>query len=150
MSHTGITSNCAQCHGKGLMFATNFVPKAPPVNHLPYTGVACEKCHSPTKFTNFAGTAINHAAVTAMTCMTCHELGMKTMWFGVQMKVRKDAQHFPGRDCDESGCHNTSTFSKRLAIPLGPTTPLDPRGANPLVRPQAPQGPASRMPNTQR
>jgi hypothetical protein len=187
MSHQGIASNCAQCHGPGLSFA-NVVPKAathiptgsapceschsatkftnfsgtamnhaavtgmpcatchdmgktffgvtivvPPAKHIPYTGVPCESCHSPTKFTNFGNTKMNHTPVAAFKCMACHELGMS--WFGVQIVVRKDSKHFIGRDCNESGCHNTNTFSKRLAFPLGPTGPVDPRGPNPLSRP---------------
>jgi hypothetical protein len=139
MSHQGITSNCAQCHGPGLTFA-NVVPKAPPAKHIPYTGVACEACHSPTKFTNFANTRMNHTPVAAFKCMSCHELGMS--WFGVEIKVRKDSKHFIGRDCNESGCHNTTTFSKRLLIPGASP---DPRGANPLGRPQG-RMPQGRMP----
>jgi hypothetical protein len=80
---------------------------------------------------------MNHAPVTAFKCFSCHEIGMS--WFGVQIVVRKDSKHFVGRDCNEAGCHSSTTsFSKRLAIP-GATPGPDPRAnplANPLARPQ--------------
>jgi hypothetical protein len=130
MNHQGIASNCALCHGPGLSFA-NIVPKAPPANHIPYTGIACESCHSPARFTAFSGTAMNHAVVKAFSCTTCHERGMS--WFGVQIVVRPSANHHAGHDCGESGCHSTSTFSKRLVVPAGP---VDPRVTNPIARPR--------------
>jgi hypothetical protein len=65
-------------------------------------------------------------------------------WFGVQIVVRKDAQHFVGRDCNEAGCHSSTTsFSKRLVLP-GTAPAADPR-ANPLARPPG-RSPQGRMP----
>ena len=52
MNHTGIATDCAQCHGTGLSFA-NIVPKEPPANHMPILGLACENCHSPANFAAF-------------------------------------------------------------------------------------------------
>jgi hypothetical protein len=125
MNHTGVTTGCAQCHGAGLTFFGT-VPKAPPINHIPYTGVACEACHTPTNYTSWGNTKMNHAPVAAFKCLDCHEFGMKTRWFGVEVVQRKAQNHFAGRDCDESGCHNTTTFSKAVrasaAIPR-----VDPR-----------------------
>jgi len=110
MSHQGIASNCAQCHGPGLSFAVNMVPKEAPATHIPTNAAPCESCHSTTNFATFAGTAINHAAVSGMTCATCHESG-KT-WFGVAIVTRptpaSDPAHPPTGDC--TACHNTTTF----------------------------------------
>jgi hypothetical protein len=104
MNHTGITSGCATCHGAGLSFA-NIVPKEPPANHIPVTGIACESCHAAANFTTFAGTAMNHAVVAAKACDSCHETGMS--WYGVRIVDRPNGHH-TGVDC--KGCHNTSSF----------------------------------------
>jgi hypothetical protein len=85
--HTGITSNCAQCHAYGLSFAnmappTLVEPPSGATGHIPAvppngtTAIACEQCHANTAFTTFSGTAMHHAAVTAMACDSCHEYGM--------------------------------------------------------------------------
>jgi hypothetical protein len=85
MSHQGITNNCAQCHGPNLSFA-NIVPKAPPANHVPYNGLACEACHAATNFTAFSGTLMKHAGITA-TCISCHTdtTTANTSYFGVSI-----------------------------------------------------------------
>jgi hypothetical protein len=64
-------------------------------------------------------------------------------WFGVQIVVRRDSKHYVGRDCNESGCHSSTTsFSKRLAIP----SPANP-AADPRVDPTNPRtGPRGRIP----
>ncbi len=107
MSHTGITSNCAQCHAAGLSFA-NIVPKAPPSNHLPISGRACENCHSASKFTNFAGTTMSHTGISSG-CASCHEKGMS--WYGVTIVTRpttaQDANHPQSGACE--GCHSSTT-----------------------------------------
>jgi hypothetical protein len=110
MNHTGITSGCATCHGPGLSFA-NIVPKEPPGTHIPYGGAACEACHSPTKFSSFSGTAMNHSAVASMKCVSCHEYGMS--WFGVSIVTRPSPSHHPGVDCGQ--CHNTHSFDDAAA-----------------------------------
>ncbi|MEP7181684.1 MAG: hypothetical protein ABI886_05830 [Betaproteobacteria bacterium] len=108
MDHTGIGGSCATCHGPGLSFA-NIVPKAPPPTHIPYAAAACEACHLATKFTNFAGTAMNHGPVSGIACATCHETG-KT-WYGVTIVTRPTAQadpnHPPTGDCGT--CHTSTT-----------------------------------------
>jgi hypothetical protein len=127
MNHSGIVSNCIQCHGAGLSFA-NIVPKEPPANHIPTSSIACEGCHSLTNFTAFSGTKMNHTPVAAMTCESCHETG--DAWFGVQM-VDRPKGHHTGQDC--KGCHNTTKFDdaaaaaaaariKAAAAPAGTTT----------------------------
>jgi len=113
MSHSGITTNCIQCHGSGLSFA-NIVPKEPPSNHIPTGSIACESCHSTTNFTAFSGTAMVHSAsITALTCVTCHETGMA--WFGVKM-VDRPKGHHGTTDC--KGCHNTTSFNGGNAAAL--------------------------------
>ena len=117
--HTGITSNCAQCHAYGLSFynmapptlveppsgATGHIPAVPPNG----TGaIACELCHSPTQFTTFSGTVMKHAYVTSMKCDSCHEYGMK--WkvnSGVHLWTRPQPSHHAGQDCGGSGCHSS-------------------------------------------
>jgi hypothetical protein len=109
--HTGISNGCATCHASGLAFAnmappTLVEPPPGPTGHIPTGTVACEKCHSTTNFSTFAGTVMVHAAVSGSTCETCHELGMawKTNT-GVQLWTRPDANHHAGQDCGGSGCH---------------------------------------------
>ncbi len=105
MNHVGITSGCATCHGAGLSFA-NIVPKEPPGNHIPVSGIACESCHATTNFTTFGGTTMNHTPVAAKACDSCHETGMS--WYGVTM-VDRPKGHHAGQDC--KGCHNTTSFN---------------------------------------
>jgi len=127
MTHQGISNNCSQCHGPGLVFATNFVPKAPPPNHIPVTGIACEGCHNVNNFTTFSGTVINHAVVAAIPCTTCHETGKA--FFGVTMVTRANglavsSSHPPAGECGNSGCHNTTSFKGAATKPINhlPTT----------------------------
>ncbi len=108
MNHSGITGQCATCHGPGLTFA-NIVPVSPPSTHIPYASAACETCHSPTKFNNFGGTAMNHTPVSGIACSTCHETG-KT-WYGVTIVTRptpaQDPNHPGAGEC--SNCHTSTT-----------------------------------------
>ena len=107
MSHAGITAACATCHG-GAYTSVGVVAK--PANHFP-TAVACDVCHKST--TTFSGTRMIHSGVvTAGSCNTCHERGMS--WVGGI--VTRPSGHSGSRgapnSCDNSGCHNTTTFSK--------------------------------------
>ena len=134
MNHTGVTTGCAQCHGPGLTFFGT-TPKFPPSNHIPYAGAACEGCHTPTNYTSWGNTKMNtttHKVVASLQCMDCHEFGMKLMWYGVEVKERKSANHYKGQDCDGSGCHTTSTFSKSLLVKPVPGT-----AGTPMAKPQA-------------
>jgi hypothetical protein len=133
MSHTGITSNCAQCHAYGLSFAGVWTAKAlvaPPsgaTGHIPSNPpngtltIACESCHSATVFTSFSGTVMKHAFVTTMTCESCHEYGMK--WktnTGVRLWVRDSPNHHAGVDCGGSGCHNSRDKMAVRRTAVGP------------------------------
>ena len=119
MNHVNIATNCAQCHGAGLSFANMAPPtlKEPPAGpppHVPAGTLACELCHVPTNFVSFAGTVMVHAAVPGQACDSCHELGMA--WYGEpNLWVRPGANHHPGEDCGNSGCHRAQ--DKRMLRP---------------------------------
>jgi hypothetical protein len=117
--HTGITSNCAQCHAYGLSFYNMAPPtlKEPPsgaTGHIPAvppngtTAIACELCHSNAVFTTFSGAAMYHAYVTSMKCMSCHEYGM-TWKVNSNLWTRPDPNHHAGQDCLGSNCHSAPT-----------------------------------------
>lgn len=111
--HTGITSNCAQCHADGLSFANMTPPTLvePPTGatgHIPVGSFACELCHSVTNFATFSGTIMKHSVVRANACDSCHEYGMtwKTN-SGVKLWTRPSPNHHAGQDCGGSGCHTS-------------------------------------------
>ena len=117
MSHQGITSGCANCHGAGLSFVNMAPPtlKEIPANHIPTGSMACEGCHSNTNFTTFAGTTMNHAVVAGMSCSTCHEAG-KSFVGSPPIVTRPPAPHVTTGEC--SNCHfSTTTFSGARAMP---------------------------------
>ena len=66
MSHTGITSGCASCHGGQAFQGATMVTK--PVSHIS-TSAACETCHSNT--TTFTAWTMNHTGITT-SCASCH------------------------------------------------------------------------------
>ena len=144
--HTGIASGCASCHTAGagagpfagcttqatcanpppltyqpkvMPLAAGGSPTAPSAQtHVPVGATACEKCHSPTVFTSFAGMNMKgnttaHNAVSTATCMSCHEGTPKYTWFGVTIVTRAVGHEGrkAGQDCAGSGCH-TRSFSK--------------------------------------
>jgi hypothetical protein len=114
MSHQGISSGCAICHGAGLSFV-NMAPPALveiPANHIPSGSMPCESCHSTTNFTTFAGTAMSHSAVSGVSCSTCHEAGRR--FAGTPAVVtRPPAPHVVTGEC--SNCHfSTTTFTGAL------------------------------------
>jgi uncharacterized protein (DUF983 family) len=102
MVHTGILSGCATCHN-GQVFA-GVTPVAKPGNHLPTTA-ACELCHSASKFTNFAGTAMVHTGILSG-CTTCHN---GQVFAGVT-PVSKPSNHLPTTAACEL-CHSASKFT---------------------------------------
>jgi hypothetical protein len=140
--HTGIASGCIACHSAGAgagPFAgcatqascpatppLTYQPKTTPLasggspttpsalTHVPAVGIACERCHSPTVFTSFAGMNMRgnsaaHTAVNAATCESCHEYPY--VWFGVTIRTPGSTNHHgrrAGEDCISSGCHNRS------------------------------------------
>ena len=139
MNHVNISSNCAQCHGAGLSFANVAPPtlEEPPLGpppHVPVGAIACELCHAPTNFTSFAGTIMRHAVVPGQACDSRHELGMA--WYGEpNLWVRPDANHHPGEDCGNSGCHRPQ--DKRMLRPTAPRTTGPATPAAPTPRPGA-------------
>lgn len=141
MNHVNITGNCAQCHGAGLSFANMAPPtlKEPPLGpppHVPIGTLACELCHTATNFTSFAGTVMRHAAVTGQACDSCHELGMA--WYGEpNLWVRPDANHHPGEDCGNSGCHRPQDKRQLRPAAVAPRTTSSTPAAGPAARPGA-------------
>jgi Cytochrome c7 and related cytochrome c len=111
MNHVNISSGCAACHGPGLSFANMAPPalKEPPSNHIPIpAGTPCEDCHSPTQFTNFDGSTMDHAVVTATPCSTCHEAGKSFAGTPV-VETRPVAPHPATGEC--SNCHSTANWN---------------------------------------
>jgi hypothetical protein len=96
MDHTGITSNCARCHG---VTATGKGP-----NHIPTpAGTDCSVCHRipPEPFST--ASLFNHNFVTSVRCGQCHSGA-----FAQQGVPGQGSLHIPvpaGRDCDL--CHAT-------------------------------------------
>jgi hypothetical protein len=125
--HTGITSNCSQCHGAGLSFANMAPPtlKEPPTGppaHIPVqTKADCIPCHTATNFTTFAGVTMTHAPVTGQACDSCHEYQMS--WYGITgLWTRPSPNHHAGQDCGGSGCHSIPSRYKRSVRPTAPAT----------------------------
>jgi hypothetical protein len=128
--HTGIKSNCGQCHGgaTALTWFNNFTPKdavlAPA--HIPYlSGTDCASCHSSTTyavgtFGPMNMTQAKHAFVTT-TCVTCHEKG-KSFYMGTASPALqlRPADHTSGTmltsDC--SACHTTANWNSG-SLPAG-------------------------------
>jgi len=102
MIHTGILSDCASCHNGQVFYGVTPVSK--PTNHLPTTAT-CETCHSASKFTNFAGTGMNHAGI-LVDCASCHT---GQVFVGVT-PVSKPTNHLPTSLACET-CHSTSQFT---------------------------------------
>jgi hypothetical protein len=142
--HTGITSNCAQCHASGLSFynmapPTLKEPPSGPTGHIPAvppngtTAIACELCHSNTVFTTFSGTVMRHQYVTSMKCMSCHEYNMqwKTnngLW------TRPSPNHHAGQDCGGSGCHTSRDKYVSRARQTTAATTAPTRSGGPVAR----------------
>jgi hypothetical protein len=156
--HTGITSNCAQCHADGLSFAnmappTLVEPPTGPTGHIPVGSVACEACHSVTNFTTFSGTVMKHAAVRANACDSCHEYGMtwKTNT-GVRLWVRDGPNHHKGQDCGGSGCHTSrdkhAVRPTAAVVTRGGATTAGATGATPTAAGAGAQKPADHIPTS--
>jgi hypothetical protein len=130
--HTGITGNCAQCHGSPAgqltFYNNNDNPKAAVLapSHIPYlSGSDCSSCHA----SNFAAggfgsttmSAAKHAFVPTA-CDTCHEAGLN-FYPGAALNLQgRPADHVSNGgqqatgDC--SGCHNTTDWSSN-SMPAG-------------------------------
>jgi hypothetical protein len=153
--HTGISSNCAQCHAYGLSFynmapptlveppsgATGHIPAVPPNGA---TAIACELCHTPTVFTTFSGTVMVHATVTAMKCDSCHEYGM-TWKVNTTLWTRPSPSHHAGQDCGGSGCH-TPRDVKHVASFVRQGTTTSTTGTAATTTPKVSTGPVARAP----
>ena len=156
--HTGITSNCAQCHAYGLSFAnmappTLVEPPSGATGHIPAvppngaTAIACEQCHANTVFTTFSGTTMHHAAVTAMKCDSCHEYGM-TWKVNTNLWTRPSPNHHAGQDCGGSGCHTSrdTKFVARGPVSRQGTTTTATQGSRATTAPPRTTGPVARAP----
>ncbi len=130
--HTGITSNCSQCHGAGiqLSFANNdMVIKDNVLSpaHIPYlAGTDCSSCHKSTTYA--AGTfgpmnmsQATHAFVST-TCDTCHASAAGSLYMGAASPALqlRPADHNSGTmatgDC--GGCHTTANWNSG-SLPAG-------------------------------
>ncbi len=129
--HTGITGNCAQCHGSlatTLTFYNNYAVKSGVLTpaHIPVlAGTDCGACHVSTTYAvgGFAGmtmTAATHAYV-ATTCNTCHETG-RSFYPGAALNLQlRPADHTTGtmaspNDCNL--CHTTANWNS-TTLPSG-------------------------------
>ena len=115
MKHTGIVSGCAICHN-GQSFA-GVTPVSKALSHLP-TSLACETCHSTSKFTSFSGTAMNHAGI-LNNCTICHN---GQVFQGVT-PVSKPSNHIPyaanltgGSSMGCEFCHTPTVFTAFTAL----------------------------------
>lgn len=110
-NHVGVVpGTCAQCHN--FIGLVNGV-QGKTTNHIPTTGVnswlSCDSCHkSTTSFTN----AKLHSSVTVIkgTCTQCHERG--NPYLQTPRPIGHTGSMGAPNSCDNSGCHNTSTFNK--------------------------------------
>lgn len=110
-NHVGVVAGtCATCHNGSTA-------KGKTSNHVPTTGVnawlSCDSCHKST--TSFANAKLHSSVtVTKGTCTQCHENANPYGLTG--RKPDKHTASDPARlapnSCDNSGCHNTSTFNK--------------------------------------
>jgi hypothetical protein len=120
MNHTGIATNCVQCHKAGMAwYGVTIKTSTLSPAHIPVAAApVCEGCHSPTTFTAFGpGTAMTpttHLQVPTSleACTTCHENGDATKFYGATIVTRPtttaDPSHPTTGDCGNSGCHTTS------------------------------------------
>ena len=130
--HTGISSNCAQCHGASAQltfYNNNDNPKDGVLTpaHVPYlSGTDCSSCHASTTyavggFGPMNMTQAKHAFVTT-TCDTCHEAGVSLYMGAASPALQgRPADHTTGQmvapnDC--SLCHTTANWNS-TTLPAG-------------------------------
>ena len=134
--HTGISGNCAQCHGSPsgalTFYNNNDNPKAAVLSpvHIPYlNGADCSSCHAPNYVAGGFGptnmSAAKHAFVPTA-CDTCHEAGL-SFYLGASTPALQGRP--PGHvsnpspamqqtgDC--SLCHNTTVWTTPTTLPNG-------------------------------
>ena len=122
MSHTGIATGCASCHG-GTAYAG--APLAKSVNHIPTTamtnGAQCETCHS-TSNTNaggfLIGVAMKHTGI-INNCVACHA-DNKNYPRALRMIDDPTPPHvaISGMDC--SSCHTSTTTFRGASLTVLP------------------------------
>ena len=133
--HTGITGNCAQCHGETttLTFYNNTDnPKAAVLtpSHIPYlSGTDCSSCHATNYIAGGFGptsmSAAKHAFVPGA-CNTCHDSKVGgPFYLGASTPALQDrpASHLTSSNAQEvtgdcSGCHNTTSWVTTV-LPAG-------------------------------
>ncbi|MGE0115481.1 MAG: hypothetical protein AB7T07_11460 [Steroidobacteraceae bacterium] len=111
MDHSVVAgTSCATCHGAGKSFANMAPPvlKVLPGNHIPVGGTACESCHSPTNFTTFSGTAMNHTGF-GSNCITCHGAGLS--FVGSPPVKTLPGNHIPVGSAACESCHSPTNFT---------------------------------------
>jgi hypothetical protein len=130
--HTGISSNCGQCHGNdvaALTWFSNYTPKAALLapSHIPYLpGTDCSSCHSSSSyavgtFGPMNMTPAKHAFVPT-SCNTCHEAGVSLYMGAASPALQgRPADHSTGQmvapnDC--SICHTTANWLSNT-LPTG-------------------------------
>ena len=130
--HTGITGNCAQCHGLSsqlTFYNNNDNPKDAVLTpaHIPYlSGTDCSSCHSSTTYAvgGFGPMNMNQAthAFVSGTCATCHGTASASFYMGAASPALqlRPADHSSGTmltgDC--SGCHTTANWNSNT-MPAG-------------------------------
>ncbi|MGI9133639.1 MAG: hypothetical protein ACR2I0_06810, partial [Rhodoferax sp.] len=133
-SHSGITSNCASCHGAGVVAGTFYGvnPKTSQLNpvHIPMGSLGCEACHTNSipsvlvplsgasaGITTFGNAQFSHSGITS-NCETCHGANITgSSFYGVSKIVVMPASspagsgsHIPSSSqC--ANCHLGSTPS---------------------------------------
>jgi nitrate/TMAO reductase-like tetraheme cytochrome c subunit len=128
--HTGISSNCGQCHGgtTPLTWYNAFTPVDAVLSpaHIPYLpGADCSACHSSSTYA--AGTfgpsnmtQARHAFVTT-NCVTCHEKGVSFYMGAANPALQgRPADHTSGTmltgNC--GSCHTTANWNSG-SLPAG-------------------------------
>ena len=107
MNHAAVPGvACASCHAQGKTFVAPVITE--PGNHIPIGTVACESCHSPTTFTTFAGTAMNHANFKT-NCIACHGVGLA--FVGTPAVKTFPANHIPTGTIACESCHSNANFT---------------------------------------
>ncbi len=129
--HTGISSNCGQCHGgtAALTWYNAFTPKDAVLtpSHIPYlAGTDCSSCHSSSTYAAGAFgpsnmTQARHAFV-ATNCVTCHEKGLSFYMGAASPGLQgRPADHTSGQMVAPNNCgicHTTANWNS-TTIPAG-------------------------------
>jgi len=135
--HTGISGNCALCHGgtTGTLsfYNNNDIPKAAAglaPSHIPYlVGTDCSSCHTANYVAGGFGpaTAMSPAkhAFVPTTCDTCHDTG-KSFYVGSGTALQlRPASHISAPNpatqatADCSACHTTTDWNAPTTLPNG-------------------------------